>query len=168
MLTTRTLLPTFDRLARMDHELDRLVNEMWGQNARATTDGRWFPSLDVAEREEGYEIVVELPGVNPNDVEISFDRGNLILRGSKVPSFAADTETDGETSRRGTVLMRERISGTFERVLQLPTDVDEDRITAQYDNGLLRIRVPKAEAARPRRITISGANTSSSQKQLNR
>jgi HSP20 family protein len=163
-MLTRTLLPTFDRLTWVDRELDRFVADTWnrGGATRPHANQLWAPAIDVAELPEAYLIAAELPGADPRSIDVNFDRGNLVFRGTKHPSFAKP-----EKSENGAVptqlLMSERVSGMFERTLQLPSDIDADAIEASFEHGVLLIRVPKADRARPRRITVKGVNE---QKQL--
>ena len=139
-MITSQLMPTFNRVLAFDRELDRLVN--WNSQ-RA-----FVPSLDVVERADAYLISAELPGVDPAAVEISFENNTLTLHGTKQPSFQAQ---QNEELR---VYTAERLSGSFERAVRLPEYVEGDKIEASYTNGVLTITVPKAQAARPRRIEI--------------
>jgi HSP20 family protein len=142
MITTRQLMPTFNRVLAFDRELGALVN--WnGQRS-------FVPSLDVVERADAYLISAELPGVDPSAVEISFENNTLTLRGTKQPWLAPQ---QNEELR---VYTAERLSGTFERAVRLPEYVEGDRIEASFSQGVLMITVPKAQAARPRRIEIKG------------
>ena len=110
---------------------------------------RFFvPSLDVVERADAYLISAELPGVDPAAVEISFENNTLTLRGTKQPSVK---RAENEELR---VYTAERLSGEFERAVRLPEYVEGDKIEATYAHGVLTITVPKAAAARPRRIEI--------------
>jgi HSP20 family protein len=142
MITTSQLLPTFNRVLAFDRDLDRLVN--WnGQRS-------FVPSLDVVERADAYLISAELPGVDPSTVEISFENNTLTLRGTKQPWLQPQ---ENEELR---VYTAERLSGMFERAVRLPEYVEGDKIEASYAQGVLTITVPKAAAARPRKIEIKG------------
>jgi HSP20 family protein len=142
MITTSQLMPTFNRVLAFDRELDRLVN--WnGQRS-------FVPSLDVVERADAYLISAELPGVDASAVEISFENNTLTIRGTKAPSLQAQ---QNEEIR---VYTAERLSGTFERAVRLPEYVEGDKIEASYSQGVLTITVPKAQAARARKIEIKG------------
>lgn len=139
MITT-SLMPTFNRVLAFDRDLERLVN--WNGK-------RFFvPSLDVVERPDAYMVSAELPGVDPASVEIAFEANTLTLRGVKEPSLKPQ---DGEELR---VYTAERLSGAFERAVRLPEYVEGDKIEATYAHGVLTITVPKAQAARPRKIEI--------------
>ena len=140
MITTSQLMPTFNRVLAFDRELYRLVN--WnGQRS-------FVPALDVVERADAYLISAELPGVDPSKVEISFENNTLTLRGTKQPAL------EPRQNEELRVYTAERLSGTFERAVRLPEYVEGDKIEATYANGVLTITVPKAAAARPRRIEI--------------
>jgi HSP20 family protein len=163
-MLTRTLLPTFDRLTWVDRELDRFLADAWSNGAtkRPTPNQLWAPAIDVAEMPEAYLLAGELPGADPRSIDVSFDRGNLVVRGTKHPSFAKP-ETPENGAAPTQLLMSERVTGMFERTLQLPSDIDADGIEASFEHGVLLIRIPKADRARPRRITVKGVNE---QKQL--
>ena len=139
MITTQ-LMPTFNRVLAFNRELDALVNRN-GQRS-------FVPSLDVIERADAYLISAELPGVDPSEVEISFENNTLAIRGAKKPSL------EPQENEEYRVYTAERLSGAFERAVRLPEYVEGDKIEATYAHGVLTITVPKAQAARPRRIEI--------------
>ena len=143
-MITNSLMPTFNRVLAFDRELNRLINN----GAQ-----RFFvPSLDVVERADAYVISAELPGVDPATVDISFENNTLTLSGTKQPSVVAQEKDELR------VYTAERLSGTFERAVRLPEYVEGDKIDATYTNGVLTITVPKAEAARARKITVKAAS----------
>jgi HSP20 family protein len=140
MMTT-PLAPTLNRVLAFDRDFNRMLS---GLNGR-----RFFaPAVDVVERADAYLISAELPGVDPKAVEISFENNTLTLRGTKQPWLQP---AENEELR---VYTAERLSGGFERAIRLPEYVEGDRIEASFEHGVLTITVPKAEAARPRRIEI--------------
>ena len=143
MLTTRSL-GSLDRMLTLNRAFDQAFN--------STTLGSrvWVPAMDVAERGDAYLVQAELPGVSPDQVDVSFEQNVLTIRGTKPASF--DVANDGELR----VFAAERVHGTFERAVRLPEFVNADRISATFSNGLLTITVPKAEAAQPRKIAITG------------
>ena len=112
----------------------------------------WVPALDVAERKDAYLITLDLPGVDPKSVDLSFEQNVLTIRGTKPSTLVAEGE---ESELR--VYAAERVSGSFERSVHLPEFVDGDKITAHAANGVLEITVPKAQAAQPRKIEIRAA-----------
>jgi HSP20 family protein len=140
-MINNTILPTFNRVIAFDREINRLMNGK-----------RFFvPTLDVVERADAYTITAELPGVDPAAVEISFESNTLTLRGTKEASLRPQ---ENEELR---VYTAERVSGTFERAVRLPEYVEGDKIEATYNLGVLTITVPKATAARSRKIEIKNA-----------
>jgi|SRR5687767_3696312 len=141
MITTTPLMPTFNRMLAFDRDLSRVVAGLNGK--------RFFtPSIDVVERADAYIVSAELPGVDPSEVEISFENNTLTVRGTKQP-WLQPQENDELR-----VYTAERLSGAFERAVRLPEYVEGDKIEASYQHGVLTITVPKAEAARPRKIQI--------------
>ena len=147
---TSPLSTTLDRMWTLNRALDQALSAGFDRVSRAPQ--LWVPAMDVAEKADAYLINVELPGVEPSQVEINFEQNVLTIRGTKPSSFDANT---GEYR----VYTAERVSGEFERAVRLPDFVDSDRIEASYSHGLLRILVPKAQAAQPRKIEIKGTST---------
>ena len=143
MLNTRTRNTTLDRMMSLNRALDQAFN------AALTADNRvWVPAIDVVEKKDAYLLCAELPGVDASAVDITFEQNVMTLRGTKASSVEA--ANDGEIR----VYAAERITGSFERSIRLPEFVDSEKIQAEFVNGLLKITVPKAQAARPRRIEI--------------
>jgi HSP20 family protein len=124
------------------------LNQAFDQAFGALGSRVWVPAMDVAERGDAYLVQAELPGVSPDQVDVSFEQNVLTIRGTKPASF--DVNAEGELR----VFAAERVHGGFERSVRLPEFVDADRIEAKFAHGLLTITVPKAEAAKPRRIAI--------------
>ncbi len=101
------------------------------------------PLLDVRETDEAYLVMVDLPGVKAADVSIEVSDGALTISGSRVP-----VET-------GEAQLVERPFGSFVRTLTLPKGVEEDTIAADFEDGVLTLRIPKPEGQRPKKIAIS-------------
>ena len=140
MLNTRNL-NTLDRMLTLDRVFDQAFGNSLGSRV-------WVPAMDVAEKRDAYVVQAELPGVAPDQVDVSFEKNVLTIRGTKPASF--DATAEGELR----IFAAERVSGSFERSVRLPEFVDAERISASFNNGLLTITVTKAEAAQPRRITV--------------
>jgi HSP20 family protein len=140
MMNTRAL-SSLDRMLTLNRAFDQALGGSSGSRV-------WVPAMDVAERGDAYVIQAELPGVSPEQVELSFEQNVLSIRGTKPASF--DVGNEGELR----VFAAERVHGTFERAVRLPEFVDADRIAARFDKGVLLVTVPKAEAAKPRKIAI--------------
>jgi len=137
--------------------LARAMDDSWGANGTQDRRGLWFPALDVYETEGAYVAELDLPGVHPENVDISFEQGTLSIRGTRAPTVK--TPEKGELR----VFSAERVSGSFVRSVRLPEYVDGEQIEAEYTNGVLTVTIPKAAAARPRRITIRSGEGSSKQ-----
>jgi HSP20 family protein len=141
-------------LANLHTTVDRLFEDFF---ATAPRDGgqRVLPTyqlpLDIREEDQGYQIQAAVPGFKPEQVEVTFTDGVLRISAQR-------SETRNEQG--GNYLRREVAYGNFQRSIQLPGDVRTDEITADFENGILTIRVPKVPRPEPRRIqvgTSSGA-----------
>jgi HSP20 family protein len=113
-------------------------------NDRAMTTA-WAPALDISERKDAYLVMAELPGVEPDDFQITMEDGLLTIQGER--QFAQ--ESSEQQFHRV-----ERRYGAFRRSITLPAQVQADQIEASFDNGVLEIVVPKAEEAKPKRIQV--------------
>ena len=133
-------------MASLNDEMERLFRQSLGERAGASPVGAFSPALDVEEDEDAFTLHIELPGVEPDDVEVSLEESVLTISGER--RFYDDREADG--FRRV-----ERHFGRFHRAVRLPDRVDGDKVQADYHDGMLRIVVPKAEEAKPRRIAIN-------------
>ena len=146
MLTNRTLSTPLDRMLTINRALDHAVGAALGNRV-------WVPTMDVAERGDAYVVLAELPGVRPEQVDIQFEQNVLTVRGTKPASF--DSNKDGELR----LFAAERANGAFERSVRLPEFVDAEQIDASFEHGLLTVIVPKAQAAKPRKISINAGKT---------
>jgi len=143
MLNTRTRSTAFDRMSTLNRAFDQAFGLGFANDVRV-----WVPALDVVEKKDSYLVYAELPGVDVSDVDISFEQNVLTLHGTKKP--AIDTAKDGEIR----IHAAERVTGSFERSVRLPEFVDSEKISAEFVNGLLKVTVPKAQAAQLRKIEI--------------
>jgi HSP20 family protein len=125
-------------------EIDRLFEDTFARDGSS-----WTPAVDIHETENEIKVELELPGLKPDDVEITAENGVLTIRGEK-----HSERKEGEQSRYHIV---ERSYGSFMRTFQLPQGVDEDQIEAEFENGILTLRIPKAALPQPRRIQIGSS-----------
>jgi HSP20 family protein len=109
--------------------------------------GEMAPALDVRDAGDAYVVETELPGVNPDDVEVLIEGRTLTIKGR----FAEDREEDS-----GNYLLRERRRGQFMRAVALPGMVEVDQVKSKFEDGELTITLPKAEQNRARRVQIEG------------
>ena len=100
--------------------------------------------MDVWQAEDGYHVALDLPGIDPDSVEITFERNVLTVR----------AERRAEYEEGQNVLLAERPQGSFTRQLQVGDALDTDKVQATYDSGVLRLTIPMAESAQPRRIEV--------------
>jgi len=105
----------------------------------------WSPALDLYESGDHLVAVVELPGMRKEDLDISLHDGALTISGERKRE-----STNGDTAQR-----TERYVGTFRRSITLPTRVDASKVSATYENGVLKVTLPKAEEAKPKQIQVS-------------
>jgi HSP20 family protein len=113
-------------------------------NDRAMTTA-WAPALDISERKDAYLVTVEVPGVEPEDLDITMEDGLLTIKGERQFTSESSEQQFHRVERR---------YGAFRRSITLPAQVQADHIEATFDNGVLQIVVPKAEEAKPKRIQV--------------
>lgn len=138
-----TEIDEVERMFEPLRELERISRVMpW----RAAQRGYTFPAVNVREDAEGAVVTTELPGIDPADVEITVKGHSLTLKGGR----KAEELKEGEYFHR-----KERWSGDFEKTVELPFEVEPDKVTAKYSRGVLSVRAPRAESEKPRKIEIS-------------
>ena len=152
----RSFNSTLDRMLTLNRVLDEALANSWNG---ATEARSWVPALDVVERHDAYLLALEVPGVDPATIDISFEKNVLTVRGSKPMGFELDKNAELR------VYSAERVVGDFERSVRLPDFVDGEHIVADFKHGMLLLTVPKVQAAQPRKITVKGVDQS--KKQIN-
>lgn len=128
----------FGPLSELNHRMQWLREEL---------EPTFAPALNVVEDGESIVVEVEVPGLKSGDVDVSFENGELTLKGEK--KFAA--------KENAPVHRRERMYGAFERTLTLPWEIVADKISAELKDGVLTVTLPKAEASKPRKVAIKVA-----------
>jgi HSP20 family protein len=142
--------PVSDVMSLRD-AMERLFQESFVRAGHALASASGEPILlDVADAGDHYLIRASLPGVSPDDVQLSVQGETLTIRGERKP----------EKIEEARWLLRERRPGTVERTLTLPSPVNVDAAHASYENGVLNLTLPKAGEAQPRRIPVGGAGQS--------
>jgi HSP20 family protein len=141
-------LEPFRNLVDIQGEVTRLFDNFLGRPvAGATSSGRaWMPAVDMSETQDDLVLKVEVPGVHEKDVAVSITGDLLAIRGER--------RWSEEESREQKFLHVERAYGQFERLIQLPLAVQADKVKATYRDGVLEIKLPKAEELKPREIKI--------------
>ncbi len=134
----------------MERMFDSLLGRTVGNILRTNNADKFAPTLDIVESPETYAIHVDLPGVQPADVKVEMHEGRLVISGKR------STGTDQKDRNYHRV---ERVSGTFSRVIALPSEVDNEKIDASYEHGVLTVVLPKAIKQQPRKIEIRTAQS---------
>jgi HSP20 family protein len=139
------MTPVSSMRTEWDRLFDRLLDDAWGPLTSNASRGLL---LDVAETDEAIRVRAEVPGMGPDDLDVSLVGDVLTLSGQKV---------DEDESGEGTRYYSERQFGSYQRTVKLPCPVDPDRVTAEHKNGVVTITLQKAETVRPKRIAVKSA-----------
>jgi HSP20 family protein len=137
-------------LQSFQEEMNRVFNEFFrGGNGGdlGWAAGAWTPPVDIYETDDALVLTAMLPGVPKDEVSIEVHHNTLILRGERKPAAAMSDER---------YYRRECVYGPFQRSFVLPATVDQNQVRATYHDGILELHLPKVEAAKPRRIAITG------------
>ncbi len=128
------------------NRFDRLIEEVFDIFQGEGAWRGWSPPMEVAETADAYIVRLEIPGVRPEDIEVTLTGDTLTIRGKRERS---------EEQRGETYHLIERAYGEFARSFTLPSAVDAENISADYKDGILELRLPKTQAERPRRIPVN-------------
>jgi len=142
---TREINAWPSELVNFQREMNRLFDNFARNDEGTTGLSLWMPAVDVAERDDEYLVRLELPGVRKDDVKITIENNVLTIRGEKKRE-----ENINENDYR----RMERSYGSFVRSFTLPTAVRPDKIEAKSQDGILTVRLPKADEARPKQIEV--------------
>ena len=139
----------FRELVAMQDRIARLFGDVYVRDEDTGFRGSWTPAVDIYET-DNHDLVLkaELPGLNRDDIEVTVENSTLVLKGTK----KFESEVKEENYRRV-----ERSYGTFHRSLTLPNTVDASRVSAEFKNGVLTVRLPFREEAKPRTINVDVA-----------
>ena len=137
--------------AELMNEFDRvleypLLRQRWGMPLRTNeVVGSWNLALDVAEKGDVFTVKASLPGISPDELNVTLEDNVLTIQGM--------TQED-ETIEENSYHIRERRYGSFSRSVRFPVPVEGDKVEAEYENGVLTLSIPKAEAVKPKRIAV--------------
>jgi HSP20 family protein len=146
--TMRPAVGPWRDLEEVSNRLARLFDE--SPLSTGTNGGTWLPAVNVEETKDELILSAEFPGMNEENISIELENNVLTLSGAK-----SEERTEGDEERR--YHLWERRFGTFQRSFTLPRSVDADAIRADFDRGVLRIRLPKVAHAKSRKIEIKKA-----------
>ena len=136
-------------LSSLQSEMNRLFNTVFDQPANGHGNGgirRWIPAMDLVETRDHFVLKADLPGMSEEDLKIEVE--------DNVLSISGERKAEQQDEQQGFYRV-ERAFGHFSRTLTLPKGVDAGAVTAGFDRGVLEVRIPKPEAAKPRRIEIT-------------
>ena len=138
-----------DPFTLMRQEMSDLLSNIWSGNGDGANvfKGGIAPALDVAEKDNSFEIRMDIPGVNSKDLDVEVHGNTVTISGSR----KEEKEEKGKTFHRV-----ERSTGSFSRTVTLPCSVSEKEVAAEYTNGVLSVVLPKSEDARPKKVSIKG------------
>lgn len=135
----------FQEMMTLRNAVDRLFDASMNTGDANTRPLAWGMPLDVIEEGDAYIVKANIPGINPDDIEITFTGNVLTIKG--------EMHSDDEV-KENRYHMRERRYGAFSRSISLGDRINGENISAAYDNGVLTLTLPKAEEAKPKRITV--------------
>lgn len=135
----------FAQLERMRRDMDRLGSAMFGRSGLRTDTAGVFPALNLTEDRDNFYVRAELPGIETKDLDLQVHGKSLTIAGER------KIASEGESVKYH---RREREAGKFSRIIDLPRQIDVDKVEAQMANGVLTVRIAKAEAAKPRQIEV--------------
>lgn len=140
----------FAPLVDLHDEVDRLFDNVWGTlpdtRNQNKTESRWTPPCDIEENSSHYLLTLDMPGVQKEHVRLEVGDNQLTVSGER--------NTERKSSSEG-LSYSERRQGRFERTFRLPPGVDTGKVEAHYQDGTLRVYIPKAETVKPRQIKIT-------------
>ncbi len=139
----------FEAFLGAQDDLTRMFRRNWLSPVRGDEAARvsaWAPAVDIYETDDSVTVEAELPGIDPKDIRVSVDEGVLRLSGER--------KLEKEV-REENYLRVERAYGTFERAIRLAGEIDAEKITASYDNGVLKVTAPKVAPKEPKSIPIN-------------
>ena len=127
------------------HLVDRLMRDSDGQDESKVVTSEWVPRVDIAEEKNRFVIAADLPGVDPESIEVNMDKGILSIKGER--HFEQKQESDRH-------VRIERAHGVFHRRFALPDSADAEKISASNRHGVLEVIIPKRPESTPRRIQV--------------
>ena len=145
-MTILTRWDPFRELNVLQDRMNRLFQDYAPRGEQDLTAGNFVPPVDIYEDEQGITVKAELPGLDPKDVDVRVENNTLTIRGER----KFEKEEKEENYRRV-----ERQYGSFTRTFTLPTTVDAEKVSADYDKGVLKIALPKKAEAKPKQIKVN-------------
>ncbi len=147
----RPMIPWSDKLPRslegFSREMENLMERFFGGEGGGWGAEHFTPSANLAEADDCYEVTFDLPGMTPEDVNVELQEGSLIVSGER----KEEKEEGDKTFHR-----IERSYGSFRRAITLPGAVNTEQVNAEFQDGVLKVTLPKTEAQKPKQIHVKG------------
>ncbi len=144
MLALRRWDP-FKELSTIHREMDEFFKRTLESLTPGLFKGEWFPAVESYMKKNSLVVKVDLPGIDPKDLDISIVGNQLVIKGERK---AVEEEKEGD------YILKETAYGAFERCLTLPEGIDTEKVHASYKNGVLEITMPAKKEALPRKVTV--------------
>lgn len=132
-------------LFALEGELNRLMRASWAGPAERGEEQEAYLPVDIRQADGEFQIEASVPGFSPEEIEVTADQGVLTVRG----------QHKSEVQKEGEFLRRERRERSFFRQLSLPQDVEQEKISASFLNGVLTVKLPRSQAPTPKRIEVA-------------
>jgi HSP20 family protein len=154
----------FGALNQLHSAFGRAFDDRTAPDAKVANDetGAWVPQVDIKEDEQGFSVLMDLPGVDPKQVAVTIDRDILTIRGNRTLQDNEDKNEDTnekthekKSGSKSDYKRRERAGGAFVRQFTLPEAVDGNSVSAKSTHGVLTVRIPKGERNKPLNIAIA-------------
>jgi len=143
--------------------MDQLFTQSFVPSSWVRSPQAAFAAMDVYETDQGYQVSVALPGVKPEDIEVTTQQNTLVIRGQRRPTIPREMgQSQGQATsekRQGNWLMQEIGTEAFERSMTFSRPIDSDHVQSEYENGILTLWLPVSESSRPRRIAVRGSQS---------
>ena len=134
------------RFPSLREEMDKMFEDFFGKtNFPSIADGTWIPPIDVQQTKKDVMVMMDIPAIDPKEISISIMEDRITIKGERKRE-AEVKEVDYYRS--------ERVYGSFQRIIQLPSEVVGDKAKASYKDGVLRITIPKSQRAVPKEVQI--------------
>jgi len=135
-------------VSRMQRDFDTIFSNFFPTFGTENDQGEpvaWNPRIDVVETKDTYELAIDVPGVDKDAININLHEGVLSISGERVGRTVDEDDN---------IVRMERHSGSFYRSFSVPSKIDQKKIEANHENGVLTVRIPKLEESKPRKISI--------------
>lgn len=143
---TLTKWRPFDERLTFRREMDRLFDNFFGTESKLLPNGNWMPDIDMSETDDEIVVRMDIPGMEQKDIKVSMSGDYLTISGER------KEELEEKKKHFHSI---ERQLGMFERTIPIPTAVDDKKVNAEYQHGVLEVHLPRTPEAKPHRIPVT-------------